>query len=74
MLEARAGIEPANGAFAELCLTTWLPRREYSSNRDGESKLDDDWCQWLESFSMSLGCADFSDSGGARWIQSGWDI
>ena len=25
-LEARAGIEPAHRAFAELGLTTWLPR------------------------------------------------
>ena len=25
-LEARVGIEPTNGAFAEPCLTTWLPR------------------------------------------------
>ena len=25
-LEAEAGIEPANRAFAEPCLTTWLPR------------------------------------------------
>lgn len=24
-MEVRAGIEPANGAFAELGLTTWLP-------------------------------------------------
>ncbi len=27
-MEARAGIEPTNGAFAELCLTGWLPRRK----------------------------------------------
>src|SRR6185503_6737249 len=27
-LEARVGIEPTNAAFAEPCLTTWLPRRE----------------------------------------------
>ena len=27
MLEARGGIEPPNKGFADLCLTTWLPRR-----------------------------------------------
>jgi hypothetical protein len=26
-LEAGVGIEPTNAAFAEPCLTTWLPRR-----------------------------------------------
>ena len=26
-LEAGAGIEPADGGFADLGLTTWLPRR-----------------------------------------------
>ena len=26
-LEAEAGIEPANGSFANFCLTTWLLRR-----------------------------------------------
>ena len=26
-MEARVGIEPTNAAFAEPCLTTWLPRR-----------------------------------------------
>jgi hypothetical protein len=26
-LEARVGIEPTNAAFAEPCLTTWLPRQ-----------------------------------------------
>jgi hypothetical protein len=30
--EATAGFEPANGGFADLCLTTWLRRRE----RNGE--------------------------------------
>ena len=30
-VEARAGIEPTNGAFAELCLTGWLPRRKLKS-------------------------------------------
>src|ERR1035438_10727043 len=27
-LEARVGIEPTNAAFAEPCLTTWLPRHQ----------------------------------------------
>ena len=27
MVEAGAGIEPANRGFADLGLTTWLPRR-----------------------------------------------
>ena len=26
-LEARGGIEPPNKGFADLCLTTWLPRQ-----------------------------------------------
>ena len=26
-MEARVGIEPTHKAFAEPCLTTWLPRR-----------------------------------------------
>ena len=30
-LEARVGIEPTNEAFAEPCLTTWLPRPTFAS-------------------------------------------
>jgi hypothetical protein len=32
-LEARVGIEPTHKAFAEPCLTTWLPRRPDGSVR-----------------------------------------
>ncbi len=28
-MEARVGIEPTNAAFAEPCLTTWLPRHRF---------------------------------------------
>ena len=30
MLEARAGIEPAHKGFADLSLTTWVPRLNLS--------------------------------------------
>jgi hypothetical protein len=28
-MEARVGIEPTHKAFAEPCLTTWLPRHRF---------------------------------------------
>jgi hypothetical protein len=31
-LEARVGIEPTDEAFAEPCLTTWLPRHSKKNN------------------------------------------
>jgi hypothetical protein len=39
-LEAGAGIEPTHSAFAEPCLTTWLPRPKERTTRGlgGESK------------------------------------
>ena len=33
-LEARAGIEPAHKGFADLSLTTWVPRPEPSDARE----------------------------------------
>src|SRR5213078_2004862 len=34
-LEARVGIEPTNAAFAEPCLTTWLPRHSLRRKQYG---------------------------------------
>src|SRR6266850_7678511 len=34
-LEARVGIEPTNAAFAEPCLTTWLPRPRVDTQNKG---------------------------------------
>jgi hypothetical protein len=31
--EAAIGIEPMDKGFADLCLTTWLRRREFSNQR-----------------------------------------
>ena len=33
-MEAKVGIEPTDEAFAEPCLTTWLPRRERAHTLD----------------------------------------
>jgi hypothetical protein len=32
-MEAEVGIEPTDEAFAEPCLTTWLPRRSNENNQ-----------------------------------------
>jgi hypothetical protein len=37
-LEAEAGIEPANGSFADFCLTTWLLRRRWRGARLGAGR------------------------------------
>ena len=45
-LEARVGIEPTHKAFAEPCLTTWLPRRFPSR----ESKSLSRRCKFIHYF------------------------
>jgi hypothetical protein len=32
-LKATAGFEPANGGFADLCLTTWLRRQKVTISK-----------------------------------------
>ena len=39
LLEARTGVEPVNKGFADLCLTTWLPRRNRSGFADNNGLL-----------------------------------
>jgi hypothetical protein len=35
-MEATAGVEPASGGFADLCLTTWLRRPEPKAGESSE--------------------------------------
>ena len=44
-MEARVGIEPTDGAFAELCLTTWLPRLAVGPFRTPKGQQ----LQWIRS-------------------------
>ena len=39
-LEAGGGIEPPNRAFAEPCLTTWLPRQSLAEKRIAHTGLE----------------------------------
>lgn len=43
-MEAEAGIEPANGSFADFCLTTWRLRRERMGGEDCAGGVG---CQWV---------------------------
>src|SRR6478672_11703213 len=48
-LEARGGIEPPNKGFADLCLTTWLPRLRWDESLRGSRTI-------AQSFYRSMGC------------------
>ncbi len=41
-LEARVGIEPTNRGFADLCLTTWLPRPTSQQTKSPHGLGDDE--------------------------------
>ena len=57
--EARAGIEPTHSAFAEPCLTTWLPRLKKSSDGGRRSRKSD----WKETqFAHHRAVSEASDS------------
>ena len=51
-LEARVGIEPTHKAFAEPCLTTWLPRRSIALSCDTLSQISSKTSTGKNSFSQ----------------------
>ena len=53
-MEARIGFEPMDKGFADLCLTTWLPRRKTKPPHYGGGKVT---CVKLYFFVLALAFA-----------------